>query len=285
MSQTTYDQYHARAFAGQLDGIGDMGVRPMVNSALDAKNTWTVAVPGSPDDSADYSVQVSGGAMPSAITATYAADASSTQAEVAAGLLAALQATDVAQYFAISEASNTITLQALTGNVAYTVTSPSNASTTADLTVTEAIAAAASTAIPDGRFIVRSTSGTADTFQEGRLPTAASNISLAGVTTPPTHARERSAVGNTAKAEYAPNDVMDVVNRTPPGGGIWVKCDSAALTIDTTLYIDTQVTANRGGLTATSTDNLALPTTCKPIEGATTDQSGGYVIKVAVNLP
>lgn len=285
MSQTSYGQYHAKAFPGQMDGIGNIGVRPFINSALDAKNTWTVATPSSVDNSSDYSVTVSGGAIPAAITATFTTDGSATQAELTAGLLAAIQATDIGSYFSITEASNTITLEALVPNVAYTVTSPTNASTTNDLTVTETVTEAISALIPFGRFVHRSTSGTVDGFQEARLATGASNVALVGVTTPPTHAYERDAIGNTSTAGYAANDVMDVVNRTAPGGGIWVKADSASITVDTTVYIDTQVAANRGGITATSTSNIALPATCKVIEGSKADPNGGYVVKVAVNLP
>jgi hypothetical protein len=279
MAQTNYSQYHAKAFAGQVDGIGDMGVRAMINSALDAKNTWTIAIPGSPDDSADYSVSVTGGAIPSAITATYAADASSTQAEVTAGLLAAIQATDIGQYFAISEASNTITLAALTPNIAYTVTSPTNAATTADLTVTETVTEATATPIPFGRFVVRST---ADAFNEARLPATDSGVTVAGITIAPTHAIERGAIGNEATAQYAANDVMDVIERTPGGGGAWVKCDAANITPDTTAYIDCNTTL--GVVTATSTDNIALPTGTKIVEPATADPNGGYVVKVALTL-
>lgn len=285
MSQTSYSQYHAKAYPGLLDGLGDAGVRAFINSALDARNTHTIATPSSVDNSSAYSVTVSGGAIPAAITATFTTDGSATQAELTAGLLAAIQATDIGQYFSITEASNVITLEALVPNVAYTVTSPTNASTTNDLTITESVSEAASTAIPYGRFVFRSTSGTVDVYNEARLATGASNVALVGVTTNPSHANERTVVGNSATAEYAANDVMDVVVRTPPGGGIWVKCDSSSIGIDTTVYIDTQVAANRGGITATSTSNIALPATCDVIEGATADPNGGFVCKVAVNLP
>ncbi|MEM9149524.1 MAG: hypothetical protein AAGB19_03605 [Cyanobacteria bacterium P01_F01_bin.3] len=285
MSQTNYSQYHARAFPGQMDGLGGAGVRAMVNSALDAKNTWTIAIPASPDDSADYSVSVSGGAIPVAIVATYSAGASSTQAEVVAGLLAAIQASDIGQFFAISETSNVITLEALTPNIEYAVTSPTNGDTTADLTVTETLAESASTEIPDGRFVVRSTAGAADNFNEARLPTSATNVVVAGVTTPPTHAREHSAVGNSAKAAYQPNDVMDVVTQTVPGDGIWVTCDAGDIGVNTTAYIDVNTADLLGAITATSTSNLALPAGVRIMEPATPDPNGGYVVKVALNLP
>jgi hypothetical protein len=282
MSQTSYSQYSAKAFPGQVDGLGDMGVRAMINSALDAKNTWTVTTPATVDNSGTYSISVVGGAIPAAIVASFATDASATQAELTAGLLAAIQASDLSQYFAISSASNVITLEALVPNVAYTVTSPTNATTTNDLTLTQTVSAAGSTAIPFGRFVVRSTSGTVDAFNEARLPTTASNVAVAGVVIAPTHAIERGAVGNTAAAQYAANDVMDVIDRTPPGGGVWVPCDSGSILPTTTAYIDCNTTL--GGITATSTSNLALPAGVKIVEPATADPNGGFVVKVALTL-
>lgn len=289
MSQTSYSQYNAKAFAGQVDGIGEMGVRAMINSALDAKNTWTVTTPATVDTSIAYTISVTGGDIPSAITATFTTDASgpsptATQAELTAGLLAAIQASDLGQYFAISEASNVITLEALVPNVAYTVTSPTNASTTNDLTLAETVTEAISNAIPFGRFVVRSTSGTIDTFNEARLPTTASNVAVAGVAIAPTHAVERGVIGNTATAQYAANDVMDVIDRTPPGGGVWVKCDASNILPTTTAYIDCNTAGSLGQITATSTSNLALPTGVRIVEPATADPNGGYVVKVALTL-
>lgn len=282
MSQTNYSQYSAKAFPGQVDGLGDMGVRAMVNSALDAKNTWTVTTPATVDNSAVYSISVVGGAIPAAIVASFTTDSSATQAELTAGLLAAIQASDLSQYLAIRESANVITLEALVPNVEYVVTSPTNATTTNDLTLAETVTEAASTPIPFGRFVVRSTSGTVDAFNEARLPATASNVAVAGVVIAPTHAIERGAIGNAAVAQYAANDVMDVIDRTPPGGGVWVKCDSGSILPTTTAYIDCNTTL--GVVTATSTSNLALPTGVKIVEPATADPNGGFVVKVALTL-
>lgn len=282
MSQTNYSQSSAKAFPGQVDGLGDMGVRAMINSALDAKNTWTVATPATVDNTGIYSISVVGGAIPSAIVASFTTDGSATQAELTAGLLAAIQASDLSQYFAISNATNVITLQALVPNVAYTVTSPTNATTANDLTLTQTLAASGSTAVPFGRFVVRSTSGTVDSFNEARLPTTANNVAVAGVAIAPTHAIERGAIGNDAIAQYAANDVMDVIDRTPGGGGVWVKCDSGSILPTTTAFIDCN--SILGAVTATSTSNLALPTGVKIVEPATADPNGGFVVKVALTL-
>jgi hypothetical protein len=280
--QTNYSQTSAKAFPGQVDGLGDMGVRAMINSALDAKSTWTVTTPATVDGSGTYSISVVGGAIPAAIVASFTTAESATRAALTAGLLAAIQASDLGQYFAISEASNVITLEALVPNVAYTVTSPTNATTTNDLTLAETVNEAGSTAIPFGRFVVRSTSGTVDAFNEARLPTTASNVAVAGVTIAPTHAIERGVVGNGAVGQYAANDVMDVIDRTAPGGGVWVKCDSGSILPTTTAYIDCNTTL--GVVTATSTSNLALPAGVKIVEPATADPNGGFVVKVALTL-
>lgn len=284
--QKVYSQYNAIAFAGQVDGLGTPRVRSLKNVALDTQNTWTIGIPATVDNSATYTVSATGGEIPSGgISASFATDGSATQAELGAGLFAALKASDFAQYFAISLASNTITLRAVSYGIPYTITSPTNATTTNDLTLTETLAAASSAAIPYGRFVVRKTDAPADSFDEARLPTTASNVEVAGIVIAPTHANERTAVGNTAEAAYQPKDAMNVLTHQGSTDGTWVQCDSASLTAGSTLYIDTQVASNRGGLTATSTSNLALPATCKAVSNAALDFNGVPIIKISANLP
>jgi ethanolamine utilization microcompartment shell protein EutS len=77
----------ALGFIGQP--YGDLRSKTGVNQSPQAVDVWTITVPASPDDSVDYAI-TSGG-----VTATYAADSSSTQDEVGNGLVAAWNATPV----------------------------------------------------------------------------------------------------------------------------------------------------------------------------------------------
>lgn len=284
MSQKTYSQYHARAFPGQVDGIGDMGVKTYKNSALDGYNTWTVTTPATVDDSETYSINVAGGAIASGgLTAEVETDANATQAELNAGLLAAVQATDIVQYFAVSLAANVITLRALTPSIQYTVTSGSNAATTNDLTLAETVNDSISENIPFGVFVGRSTAAPADGAREARLPKTDSNFVLEGVTIAPTHAAERTAIGEGAVAAYKPNEGMDVMTRTPPGDGVWVRTAASNITVDSTVYVDVNTAGQYGWVTATATDNLALPAWASISEGSAADPNGGYVVKLGLN--
>mgnify|MGYP001792592841 CR=1 FL=1 len=281
MSQKRYGLYFAEAAPGKADGCGLDGITPYKNGGLNAKNTWTIAVPASPDDSDDYSINVEGGLIPSGgVTASFAADADSTQAEVAAGLLAAIQASEIADYFSVSLSGSTMTLVALEPGIDYTVTSPSDASTTADLTVSETVTAALASKIPFGRYVCQSDADDAD--DEARLATAASGMRVLGVTRM-TYDEPSETIGDNSEGGYRANVGMDVVHQARDG--IWVRCDAADIVRTDTVYIDTQEAANLGGLTKTSSNNIAHPASCQLLTGSTQDADGKYCVKVRVNLP
>lgn len=283
--QRNYSQRFAVSTPGALDGIGQFRAETFKNSALDGKNLWTIGIPATVDNSTTYSLSVTGGGISGTETVSYTTDGSATQAELRAGLLAAAKASSVLpRYFGISSSGNNLLLEALQANIAYTVTSPTNASTTNDLTLTETTAAAASAEIPFGRFVVRKTTAPADAHDEARLPTTATGVILAGVTML-THAIERVGMGTASRVAYQPNEAMDVLTNNAATRGIYVKCDGAGINPEATVYIDTQSASNRGGLTLTSTSNLALPATCKVREPATQDPNGDWIVLVGVNLP
>jgi len=283
--QKNYSLTYTKAIPGQLEGFGSPAVRTLKNSALDVLWSNTIGIPATVDNSTVYSVTFVGGAVTSAITASFTSGGSATQAALGAGLLAAIRASNIYRYAIPTLASNTITLQARSAAVNYTIASPTNAATTNDLTIGSQTAFAQSTDIDFGRFVVRSTSGTIDAPNEARLPLTASNISVAGVTLAPRAAVEKNAIGPTAKSLYYKNEAMDVVVRTNDAIGVWVECENNIVS-NTALYIDCTTSGAYGRLTATTTTNLAVPSGISLVELPTaTAIPGIYVCCVALNLP
>lgn len=283
--QKNYQLYYSRAIPGQLEGFGSPAVRTIKNSALDVLWSNTIGIPSTVDNSTAYSVTFTGGALTSTITASFTTGGSATQAALGAGLLAAIRASDIYKYAIPTLASNTITLRARAAAVNYTIASPSNASTTNDLTIGSATTYVQSTDIDFGRFVVRSTSGTVDAPNEARLPLTNSNVTAVGITLAPRAAVEKNAIGPTAKSLYYKNEAMDVVVRTNDAIGVWVECENN-ITAASTLYIDCATSGAYGRLTATSTSNLAAPAGVSLVELPTaTVIPGTYVCCVALNLP
>jgi hypothetical protein len=98
-----------------------------INQDPQAKQVTTVSVPASPDDSVNYIIYIDG------IACTYAADASSTQDEVGAGLAAAINSTAGARAKCVATyTGGTITLTGTWPGVAFVVTTNAS-STTQDL--------------------------------------------------------------------------------------------------------------------------------------------------------
>jgi len=110
---------------------------------------WTITVPASPDDSQNYVITIDGVA-----TATYFADATSTQAEVGAGLEAAFNASPGCRAKATAAyAAGTITLTGEWPGVAF-VPTVNSADTTQDLGVpSNSQAAADADVVPFGRVV------------------------------------------------------------------------------------------------------------------------------------
>ena len=284
MVQKTYNSTFPRAVAGQLEGFGSPGVRTFKNSALFAPWSNTIATPATVDNSAAYTVtlvgsEILGGAT---LSATYTSDASATQAELNAGLLAAIRASDLHDYVISTLATNTITLTARKYNVNYTLACTTNGATTNDLTVGSANTAVAAGTIPFGRFVVGL--NVSDNFDEARLPSTASGVTVRGVTIAPRAAVVKDAIVN-GQAYYYANEAIDVLVRNNDATGIWVDAESG-ITANTTVYIDCNTSGKLGRITATSTSNLALPSGVSVIEGSTLLPNGvDYAVLVSVNLP
>jgi hypothetical protein len=98
-----------------------------INQSPQAKQVTTISVHAAPDDSVDYVVTIDG------VACTYAADSSSTQDEVGAGLVDAINSTPGARAKCVaSYAGGTLTLTGVWPGVSFTVT-VNSADTTNDL--------------------------------------------------------------------------------------------------------------------------------------------------------
>jgi hypothetical protein len=304
--QKNYSLYYTIAAPGQIEGYGSPGIRTFKNSAADVLWSNTIAVPSSVDSNATYSVTLTGattgagstyglGGAPypfgTTFTATYTTGSSDTQASVAAGLLLAIRQqgspNGMFNYVVPTLSGSTITLTSRYAGQNYTIASPSNATTTNDLTIGTAVASAYSSPIPFGRFVVSSTSGPVDQPSFARLPATASNVVVRGVTVAPRAAAVKNVVGPTGQAFYYPDEAMDVYVRTADTTGIWVLCDNTVLntTLSSALYIDCNTSGKLGQLTATATSNLAVPSGVTLVQGFTpTAVAGENVCLVTVNV-
>jgi hypothetical protein len=282
--QRRYSDTYPVAVAGQLEGFGSPAVRTMKNSALFAPWSNTIATPATVDNSAAYTVTLVGSEIlnGATLTATYTSDASATQAELNAGLLAAIRASDMHDYVISTLATNTITLTARKYGVNYTLACTTNGATTNDLTIGSATTAVAAGTVPFGRFVVGVSAS--DNFDEARLPSTASGVVIRGVTLAPRAAVVKNAVGPTATSAYYANEAMDVLVRNNDATGIWVLAESG-ITANTTCYIDCNTSGSLGRITATSTSNLAL-SGAQVISNSTLAPNGtDYLVLVSVNLP
>lgn len=282
MSQTQYAQKFPIAFPGSIDGLGTPRIVTRANSALDSEQVYTIAIPATVDDDETYTVALTGPGITSPIEASFETSASATTAELSAGLLAAIQGSNIVDFFAPTlTAANQITLTALTVGISYTLTSPTNAATTNDLTIAEAVAPTLSVPIPFGAFVGRSTAVPADGFSEARLPSAAANFQITGVTVS-THANQQVEIAANDPV-YFPGDAMDVLTDSTSTEGVWVKCDDATIAPGDTVFVDVSA-SNRGGLTKTSTNNIALPAGCALQSEATLDFNQQPIVKVRVRI-
>jgi len=282
--QKNYSSTFPRAIAGQLEGFGSPAVRTFKNSALYTPWSNTIASPATVDNNGVYTVTLSGGDLTSTISASYTADGTATQAELDAGLLAAIRASDLHDKVTSALAANTITLTARKYGINYTLACTTNGTTLNDLTIGSATSNAAAGSIDFGRFVVSVSAS--DALDEARLPTTNSGVIVRGVTLAPRAAVVKNAVGNSATSAYYGNEAMDVLVRNNDTTGIWVLSESGIDATDT-LYIDCNTSGYLGRITATSTSNLALPTAgCQLVEGSTLAPNGtDYLVLISVNLP
>lgn len=117
----------------------------VINSAGQASQVTTISIPSSPDSSTAYSVTVDG------ITATYTTDASATQAELGAGLVAAVNAAPgVRGQMSASYSGGTLTLTGTYAGISHTVTASGGVSGGAIGSPSTSTSAASAASIPFG---------------------------------------------------------------------------------------------------------------------------------------
>lgn len=138
----------ALGFIGDFFRTHDFRSITGINQDPQAKQVTTISVPASPDDSATYTVTIDG------IDCDYAADATSTQAEVGDGLVAVINATPGARAKCVaSYTGGTITLTGTWPGVSFTA-AVNSGETTQDLgTPSTTTSAAEADAISFGRVV------------------------------------------------------------------------------------------------------------------------------------
>lgn len=135
------------AFIGSL--LANEVVRDGVNSGGQTNDTWTIAIPASPDNSTLYSVTINGSVC------SYTTDGSATQAELGAGLVAAINATPAARgAYVPSYAGGTLTLTAVYPGIAGTVAASGGSGGGAIGTPSNSVPAASADTIEFGRALV-----------------------------------------------------------------------------------------------------------------------------------
>lgn len=259
---TDYSLYSAPAIPGMQWGSGAPVVYPHQNLWATKKAKWTIAAPATVDANATYTVVVNGESV------SVSSGAATTQAQLATLLLNALRSRMALTIgHNINLSGSTVTIESLNPGAPITVTCPTNASTTNDLTLTEVAASGDEAIIPFGRFVGRkfdyptraaslisSNSGTYAAGQNGFLPL--------GITST-TQASMRIGRGLDAVGGYSPKDTMNVWAGKGNSQGIWVECTPENdITIGdslgtTNLFIAT-TSGNEGKLTKDDTTYAGL---------------------------
>lgn len=229
---------HAQLVIGLLLG-SLLQTDTLVNKAPQAKQVTTIAIPASPDNSTTYSVVVDG------VTASYTSDGSATQAEVGAGLLAALNASAQIRGIAVpSYSGGTLTLTGVWPAVSFTVTASGGTGGGAIGSPSTATSAAAANPVVPGRLMVCdgfSSSADIGASKIGHVPTtadfSAQVISL-------------TFAGNTGG--YYTGTVEINGKSYPWGGVVWntdlnTTCTDIAAAINAVMPAETVIAASVGG--------------------------------------
>lgn len=133
-------------FIGQV--LGYSRSRTGNNQRPQAAQITTISIPASPDSSTTYSVTVDG------VTASYTTDASATQAELGAGLVAAIQVqAGIRSRMAPTYSAGTLTLTGTWPGVSHTVSASGGSGGGAIGTATTATAAASASVVYFGRAL------------------------------------------------------------------------------------------------------------------------------------
>lgn len=265
VGQTSYPFYMQTAVPGTIMGMGPYRALPYLHTASAVQGVYTIAAPSSVDATTTYSVTIDG------ITVSVTSGGSTTQAQLGTLLYNALRQN--AQVYRLADISDngsgTVTLTARKYNTALTITSPTNASTTNDLTIaTSTSPGTAASIIPYGRFVGTLSSYSVDPIS-GVSPAAlishASNFTVRGITMKSFH--EKNAIGPDAAVGYPEQSVMSVLSSCVGIQGIWVECVESTITPASSCYIAISG-SNAGKATSTSSSNADISAKAKFITNA-----------------
>lgn len=282
IGQTFYAQEMAIAIPGMYIGMGQYFAMPYLNNASGAQAVYTITPPATVDASTTYSVTIDG------VTVSFTSGASTTTAQLGAGLYAAIR-TDAQAYRLVDASLNSgtgvITLTSRMYNTSHTITSPTNATTTNDLTIANTVTAGTSSTIPYGRFVgytsseavgdSRYTSTTQP--RAAKLINSTSGFTVAGVTMKTF--LEKFDRGPDAEVGYPFQATMSVLEDCVGIQGIWVSCVETDIDTSDSVYVAVD-SGNEGKVTSSSSGTINLSTRARFITTAQTAPDGSPMVGV-----
>jgi len=280
--QLAYKQEMAIAVPGMYFGMGPYFASPYMNLGALTPATYTITPPGTVDANTTYSLTIDG------LTVSFTTGGSTTTAQLGLGLFNAIRQDP--QTFrkvdaTIVGATGVITLVSRVLNMLLVITSPSNATTTNDLTIANTIGIGTAGYIPYGRFVGRQSVDTVDPISglsNAKLINSASGFTLLGVTMKAF--MEKSAIGALGVSGYPVQSVMNVLEDVVGIKGIWVECVEPDIVRGDTAYVAV-ATGNEGKASKTSTSNLDVSARVKFVTDAQLDPNGKPIVGVSIKRP
>lgn len=222
-----------QGFIGQPQrGVGFQSVT-VVNEAPQARQITTIAIPATPDNEEAYIVYVDG------VASTYTTDGSASQAELGAGLAAAINANAAVRRLVVaSYTGGVLTLTGVWPGIAFVVTRAGGADAAVLGAPTTTTAAAEASRVDFGRVVVRKE--VSGSTKKGYVPTTA-NFTAQVISL--------TFAGNTA-AYYS--GTVEINGKSYPWGGVvWntdlnTTCTAIAAAINAVMPAETVLAASVG---------------------------------------
>lgn len=276
IGQTVYNEEFAIAIPGQIIGMGQYHAMPYLNTASGVRPVYTVTPPNTVDANTTYSLLIDGTLI------SFTTGGSTTTVQLGQGLYAAIRASGVAFRKVDASVNGSTGVVTLTGryfNVAVPITSPTNASTTNDLTIATSTAPGTSTEIPFGRFVGRTSAETVDDYgiSAAKLINSNSGFTVLGVTLKSYEVK--NAIGPTAQIAYPFQTTMSVLQDCVAIQGVWVECVETNIAIGDTCYVAVG-SGNEGKASRTSSGNIDLSARASFITPTKTAPDGRLMVGV-----
>lgn len=282
IGQQVYAQEMAIALPGMYIGMGPYYANPYVNLGALTQATYTITPPATVDTNTTYSLSIDG------LTASFTTGGATTTVQLGQGLFNAIRANG--ELFRKADASfnsssGVVTLAARFYNTLLTITSPSNSTTTNDLTIANTVGVGSATDIPYGRFVGRQSTDSVDPISglsNAKLISSNSGFTLLGITMKSFH--EKNVVGPTARSGYPVQSVMSVLEDVVGIKGIWVECVETDIVATDSVYVAVG-TGNEGKASKTSSGNVDATARCKFVTAAQLDPNGKSIVGVSIKRP